>query len=793
MSAQAIVNIVDDEEMSSQGSVNAPMAPPHAATQQSLSAQAQAPIEAVNVHPGRQPKTTRPSSVTRTSRAATPTVPVQSTEVVATPTIVVDAPSRAETKQAFEEVSLAFCAVSSQHEVVQSGMQELATGVEELRCARAGDVETTAQVQATLQRTLSASSSLEMRLGQTEAQQAHARAAAEEAKRASEQALSQAAILRAEQEKTTTQISQVLTSRADETQRQIEGTTQVAMETQQKVQEMAQKIAEQKELTFLQANLAREAQAKLEEDLTRKTKKELQNVSAIAQQAQTLAQQSAQTSGTYETQLTEMMKKVTFMEQLIVQQRKKSMTLESQLSAAQDRIGGAERRAKMLEEENTRIQSEITYWNDLYSQETGETTPSATSNAPLNVATSSSTPVPSPVSPVMPVQIPPVSIVNPSTLSGGASGSTLPIPFTEPVHTPTLSPPMTEAATSDIFGSMPPFSEPLGPWDDPDATRRYHARRESFGSVFPGSSGTGGNGGGNGNGGGGVSVRPPQMPHGSGTTFQIGIKPKDPLVFYGRANEDVDTWIAKVGDFLYLTEANSRQQVAYAATLLQEAAADWWVTLLRERAGRRPDDWAEFTVLLAKRFGSTTRVDRARAELRNIRQGQSETVRSYSTRFESLLGKLPSFDREWAKTQFVWGLHQRVAELVTIASPGDLHAAINHAEKVEMARNFAASGQQGQRQGNPNRGRGGWSRGRGKFNAVQATNSGNAGNQREMHQVAVQNTVNSGQRSLGNNQCRRCRGWGHWSKDCPSPYNAGNRGGSGRTMRGRRGGRGRGR
>ena len=97
-------------------------------------------------------------------------------------------------------------------------MQQLATGVEELRRARVGDVETTAQVQATLQRTLSASSSLEMRLGQTEEQQARARATAEEAKRASEQALTQAAMLRAEQEKMTTQISQVLTSCADATQ-----------------------------------------------------------------------------------------------------------------------------------------------------------------------------------------------------------------------------------------------------------------------------------------------------------------------------------------------------------------------------------------------------------------------------------------------------------------------------------------------------------------------------------------------------------------------------------------------
>ena len=102
------------------------------------------------------------------------------------------------------------------------------------------------------------------------------------------------------------------------------------------------------------------------------------------------------------------------------------------------------------------------------------------------------------------------------------------------------------------------------------------------------------------------------------STFQLGIKPKDPLVFHGRANEDVSIWISKVQDFLYLTEANSRQQVAYTATLLQEAAADWWGSLLKERNGRRPNDFLELTVLLEKRFGSSTRVDRAQADLQNM-------------------------------------------------------------------------------------------------------------------------------------------------------------------------------
>ena len=135
-------------------------------------------------------------------------------------------------------------------------------------------------------------------------------------------------------------------------------------------------------------------------------------------------------------------------------------------------------------------------------------------------------------------------------------------------------------------------------------------------------------------------------------------------------------------------------------------------------------------------------------------------------------------------------MHQRIAELVTIASPADLHAAINHAEKVEMARSFAASGQQGPKQGTPNRGRGGFYCGRGKFNAVQSTGTANPGTQTDSAQCAAQQSFNPTQRPIGRNQCSRCRGWGHWAKDCPSPYNAGNRGGRGRYTRGRRGGRG---
>ena len=345
-------------------------------------------------------------------------------------------------------------------------------------------------------------------------------------------------------------------------------------------------------------------------------------------------------------------------------------------------------------------------------------------------------------------------------------------------------------------------SSNVGPEISPLLPTQQKDRRGSFGSTFAGSSGTGGNGGG-GNGTGGVgTVVPSAMP--TSALFKMDIKPKEPPIFRGTAQEDVDTWLAKLEDFIYLTEANARQQVAYMATLLQDAAADWWTALLKERHGSRPADFTEMSALLRKRFGSSTRVDRARAALRNIKQLQTETVRAYSTRFEALLAKLPTFDNDWAKSQYIWGLNQRVAELVVIAEPTDLQAAILKAEKVEMARG-TISGNQGQSSGGWFRGnRGRFSRGRGRFAVMQ---QGQGPTNYQSGQGLQQSAAMQGQSgqpgprpNLDNVQCFKCRGWGHLAPQCPSARSVqfrGGRGGGrarGRMQRGRgRGGRARGR
>ena len=59
------------------------------------------------------------------------------------------------------------------------------------------------------------------------------------------------------------------------------------------------------------------------------------------------------------------------LEELLIDQRKRKLPLESQLSATQDRIGAGERRSKTTEETNKKLQEEMQIWNQIYSQETG--------------------------------------------------------------------------------------------------------------------------------------------------------------------------------------------------------------------------------------------------------------------------------------------------------------------------------------------------------------------------------------------------------------------------------------
>ena len=144
------------------------------------------------------------------------------------------------------------------------------------------------------------------------------------------------------------------------------------------------------------------------------------------------------------------------------------------MSTAQDRIGGVERRAQQLEVENTRIQGEIKYWNDLYAYDTGETPPPTAMSTPISTLPTISA-APSFISSATSV-----SILTPMVGAEAIPfGSDMNIPMSIPFSSPVLSSPslgfgnfgnMGIVGTFDTFGFVA-LSSPLGPWDDIDATR----------------------------------------------------------------------------------------------------------------------------------------------------------------------------------------------------------------------------------------------------------------------------------------------------------------------------------
>ena len=646
--------------------------------------------------------------------------------------------TKEEAKEAFASVQDSFASVGAEQGKLKEGLHGLASKIDEVQGKAAEDVAALAQAaDEAFSQAGSATSDLSARLADAERRQAAATSQAERAQAMSDAALLEAAKARRDQQIARAQLE------ADLQTATLQSQTAAERAATQAAQAMADARSANVEVPCLDATLLG-------------LQAEMRAMKIASQQAQ-----------------------------------ERALRLESELSAAQDRIGASERRATQAEQRYASLQKRMDDWDafdpDLHAALNASLTPPMAGEQlqPTGIAhpTGSEATLQS-AQQVHPQgqttqQMQLQAALYGQSVQTGTTQMTFPFVQAAPISG------QQQAQTSARQVQPPPVGY------SGDAVDSTAGSDVTFRPVGAGGSSSGPNGGGT----------PPfssfnadsQNQQRQGQAFTVQVKPKDPPVFRGRVEDDVTTWTAKVQDFYYLTDASDVQQVAYAATLLQDAASDWWHSLLKTRGGMRPRNFVEFADLLGQRFGSSTRVDRARAELRNIRQGQSETVRAYSTRFEALLGKLPSWEQDWAKSQFIWGLHGRVAELVTISSPADLHTAIRKAEQVEMARSFAYMGgaHQQPRGGAGWRGRGRGSHGR--FAAVQVDQQpmAYAG---QPEQLGPQlNAANSdggrGRGRLSANQCRKCRGFGHWAFQCPSRGGARGRRG-GRRGRGGSGGRG---
>ena len=181
----------------------------------------------------------------------------------------------------------------------------------------------------------------------------------------------------------------------------------------------------------------------------------------------------------------------------------------------------------------------------------------------------------------------------------------------------------------------------------------------------------------------GVSPSVPSVSTGSQPFATAAWKPKEPPCFFGRSTEDAHTWVSLVRNYLTFMSGSDSQQVAYTVTLFRDAAHEWYMSYERRNRGP-PRDWAGLVAALLDRFGSNIRSQEAQSQLMSISQG-NRAVRDYASQFETLLGRLDSYDEGLMLNQFIWGLQPDLARSVSLHYPNTIAKAVSLAETTELA------------------------------------------------------------------------------------------------------------
>ena len=71
-------------------------------------------------------------------------------------------------------------------------------------------------------------------------------------------------------------------------------------------------------------------------------------------------------------------------------------------------------------------------------------------------------------------------------------------------------------------------------------------------------------------------------------------------------------------------------------------------------------------------------------KLMSIKQGKRK-MRDYTVELQTLMDRLPSYDENWMRNIFIWGLQPHIARSVSAAQPETVLREINVAESIDYA------------------------------------------------------------------------------------------------------------
>jgi Retrotransposon gag protein len=188
------------------------------------------------------------------------------------------------------------------------------------------------------------------------------------------------------------------------------------------------------------------------------------------------------------------------------------------------------------------------------------------------------------------------------------------------------------------------------------------------------------------------------------------VKPPKPPTFEGIGRMNVDLWIFEVEQYFQVVRVPKDEQVGWAGTLLRDAAATWWRSVVIEAQGAnhetKPDldypepkpasqlfTWGKFKELIRTRFVPIEASKTARMRLLNLKQLKFGGIEGYNNEFQKLLSLIVDMNVADQINYYVMGLKPEVARDVNLASPKTLLEAMGLASRSSdsLAQNFAAA------------------------------------------------------------------------------------------------------